>query len=58
MKKFIIWTHYDTGIQQIIKAENEEDALKKAIKNLENENFEKQLRGNLQRGETDITGKE
>jgi uncharacterized membrane protein len=50
--KFRVWTHYDTGIQQTIEARDEEEAINKAEENLERKSFAKQLRDNLQQGET------
>lgn len=53
LKTYRVWTHYDTGVQQRIKASSEDKAAEKAEENLDSKDFNKQLMSNLQRGETD-----
>jgi len=58
MNKYKIWTHIDSGIEQIITADTEEDAIEIAKNNIINDtdvaNFLEQILNNTQLGETDI----
>ena len=51
--KYIIWTHFDTGISQTIEAKNEDEAIEKAEENLESVEFKSQLLSNLQKGKSE-----
>jgi len=53
-KKYKVWTHLDTGVEQTIRAEDETTAIEKAIAILENKDFSEQIKNNMQVGETYI----
>lgn len=57
MKKYKVWTHIDTGIGQTIGANNEDEAIEKAknkIANEMNNEFDLQIKNNLEQGKTEI----
>jgi hypothetical protein len=53
-KKFRVWTHIDSGIGQIVEAEDDLTAIEIADSRLDNDEFKKQIRDNLQFGKTEI----
>lgn len=61
LKKYTVWTHYDTGIQQEVLAEDEDDALEKAEEIIEggskSKEFDRQILDNLQAGESDVASR-
>jgi len=60
LKKYKTWTHIDSGIAQTVLAKTEEEAMKIAKNNIENDDIQEkkdcdeQILLNAQNGETDI----
>jgi hypothetical protein len=57
MKRMRVWTHYDTGIEVVVNAKDDRDALEKAefaTSMMDDKKFNKQIADNLQAGDMDI----
>ena len=54
LKKYRVWTHFDTGVGQTIEARDEDEAIRKAGESMEREDFSEQIKDNLVMGETNI----
>lgn len=55
MKKYKVWTHIDTGVEQIIEAEDGDEAIEIAESNIELKGgFTEQIINNMQVGESNI----
>ena len=54
MSKYKVWTHIDTGVEQVIEAKDEDDAIRIAEERLDTEEFKVQIKNNLQVGKTNI----
>lgn len=59
--KFIVWIHYDTGVQLLVKAKNDEEAIEKSeqlLEEMDEKEFMRQIKHNLQQGEADVKEKQ